>query len=324
VTTYIGRFLFEFNQAHEAVISVNQERNFNMLKVLLVGGCGYIGSFLHSKLKRSTFEVTVCDILIRGNPGITNVHKIDYNSLSADFLSKFHIVLWFAGHSSVGQSTLDPRGAIENNCVNLYQFTQKLHRSTKLIYASTASLYSTDNIIPNPAGEDSLLKIPRNNPYDISKFAFDYIAETFIGEFYALRMGTLAGSSPNLREELIFNSMNISALRNGKVNVRNPNAWRTILFLDDLWRVVFAIMTRDVSPGFFNVGSVTLTVNNLAERIAKMWDAEINYLEDTPTYSFVLDLEKTRNLVEIDDSTEFFIGQCNNFKEGLLNMGLIK
>ena len=45
-------------------------------KLLLVGGCGYIGTYLYPRLKKAGFEVTVCDRLTRGNPLGIEVIKI--------------------------------------------------------------------------------------------------------------------------------------------------------------------------------------------------------------------------------------------------------
>ena len=133
-------------------------------------------------------------------------------------------VLWFGGHSSVTQSIQDPNGAVTNNCLNLFSFAKKLHPDTKFIYASTASLYSVTGKKVEPSSEAIEANIPSQNPYDMSKFAFDFLAKNFIENFYALRMGTLAGYSPNLRQELVFNAMNLSAVRKGEVRLKNSES----------------------------------------------------------------------------------------------------
>ena len=263
--------------------------------VLLVGGCGYIGSYMYYKLKQYGFEVTVIDLCWRGNPGaITNVLIADYNSLDESYLSRFDAVLWFGGHSSVGQSINDPKGALSNNCLNLFNFSKKLRSKTKLIYASSGSLYSNKQANMMAATEASLALIPSQNPYDISKFAFDYIAENFIENFYALRMGTLSGFSPNIREELVFNAMNLSAVRTGKVRLRNGESNRTILFLADLWVLLRKLMLTKQKPGIFNAGSNSFRMGELAHTVAMTWNAQVLYEGDSETYSFLLDTTKMK------------------------------
>lgn len=273
------------------------ETNLNRNKLLLVGGCGYIGTYLYQHLAAEGFDITVCDRLNKGNPLGVDVLAVDYAELEADFLRQFDAILWFAGHSNVGDSIADPSGAIANNCLNLYTFAQRIAPGTKFIYASSASLYSSMAAEIAPSTETSLVTVPSQNPYDISKFAFDYLSEHFLGNFYGLRMGTLAGYSPNLRPELIFNAMNLSAHTTGLVRVRNRDACRTILFLEDLWALVRSLLRQDALPGFYNAGSLSFRIGELGQRIAALWGAQLIDEGTSPTYSFLLDCGKMAKLV---------------------------
>lgn len=287
--------------------------------VLLIGGCGHIGSYLYLRLKSAGARVTVCDMGVRGNPLETNLVARSYQSLTKEFLQRFKAILWFAGHSSVGSSVIDPQGALSNNCLDLYDFAKKIPADCKFIYASTASLYSTEEAIPEFSDENSLLKIPAQNPYDSSKFAFDYIAGNFLQNFYGLRMGTVSGWSPNLRTELMFNAMSIAASRDKIVNLSNGTSWRTILFLEDLWILIHSLLARQIEPGFINAGSVTLTIREFASRIAAAWGASIVDHGRSPTYSFALDCSKMQKICgnilsnrSILDETKSFIAAIEN------------
>ena len=292
---------------------------FESQPVLLVGGCGYIGSYLYLRLQSEGARVTVCDKGIRGNPLAIDVVDCPYQSLTKDFLEQFKAILWFAGHSSVGSSIIDPQGALSNNCLDLYSFTNKIPLNSKFIYASTASLYSSQDAVPEFSDENSLLKIPAQNPYDSSKFAFDYIAKNFLRNYYGLRMGTVSGWSPNLRAELMFNAMSIAASRNQVVNLSNGTSWRTILFLEDLWFLIRSILTKPIDPGFINAGSVTLTIRDFASNIASAWGASIVDQGQSPTYSFALDCSKMEQICgnalterRIGDETKHFIAAVEN------------
>jgi len=294
----------------------------NSRRLLLIGGCGYIGSYLHPRLLSAGFEVTVCDLLRRGNPLGIEVVQSDYAVLPADFLQQFGAVLWFGGHSSVKQAIEDPDGAVSNNCLNLFAFAKKLHPSTKLIYASTGSLYSTKERDFAPASESSTAHIPTQNAYDISKFAFDYLAQNFLENFHALRMGTLAGYSPNLREELVFNAMNLSAVRTGRVHLKNSGARRTILFLADLWALVEQLLTKECKPGVFNAGSLSFTLGELAHAVAATWQAEVSDEGESETYSFLLDTTQMKTLCEprlaaigIDEHCRQFIDEYRTARD---------
>ncbi len=284
------------------------------INVLLVGGCGYIGSYMHGKLKQNGFGVTVVDRGARGNPGaIPDVIDAAYDSLDTDFLAAFDAVLWFGGHSSVGQSVQDPKGALSNNCLDLFNFAKKLRPETKLIYASSGSLYSSKGVNTVPASEASLAAIPSQNPYDISKFAFDYIAQNFLDNFYALRMGTLSGYSPNIREELVFNAMNLSAVRTGQVRLMNSESNRTILFLADLWVLLRKLLVTKQQPGIFNVGSNSFRMGELAHVVAMTWDAQVLYQGESETYSFLLDTTKMKAICGAELPVSDLQTRCREF-----------
>lgn len=282
-------------------------------KVLLIGGCGYIGSYIYLNLLKCSYDVTVCDYVSRGNPLNIDIKCVDYSELESDFIMDFDYVIWFGGHSSVSQSTEDPNGALVNNCLNLFKLAKIIPKDTKFIYASSASLYSSKTI-PTPISyENSIAAIPSNNPYDISKFAFDYLAENFMSNFYGLRMGTLCGYSPNLRQELVFNSMNLSAVQNGFLNLMNSNSSRTILFLEDLWIFIKKLLATNQQPGFFNVGSYSMSMGELATEIANAHKAQVIYKGDTNTYSFLMDTTKMKAICGSELKEKTLNSRCQEF-----------
>ena len=283
-----------------------------MKNILLVGGCGYIGTFLYKRLKEAGCSVVVCDTLKRGNPLKLDVINKDYAELDEIELKNYDAVLWFAGHSSVGISVNDPEGAIKNNCLNLYSFVQRLPATTKFIYASSASLYSRKDSDITASSEESLVTIPAQNPYDISKFAFDYIAQGFLKNFYGLRMGTLSGYSPNLRPELVFNAMNISANKSGTVFLKNATSNRTILFLDDLWILIRQLIYCEYPSGFINVGSVSNSLDWLAHKIAEVWGAKVVDEGNSESYSFLLDTSLMRRICGKDLKPRDFSAECRD------------
>lgn len=282
-------------------------------KVLLVGGCGYIGSYLYLHLNRLGFRVTVVDLIKRGNPLGIQVIQDDYVNLSNSLIRQFDVVLWFGGHSSVAQSIADPDGALANNCLNLFSFAKRLPEHTKFIYASSGSLYSTTSRCVVPADENSMTGVPSQNAYDISKFAFDYLAKNFLRNFYALRMGTLSGYSPNLRSELVFNAMNISAATTSQVRLKNSESYRTILHLSDLWAFVYKLIVTQQVPGVYNVGSMSFKMGDLAESIAGVWGANIVDEGNSETYSFLLNITRMEEICGNDFLSIDLSQRCQDF-----------
>lgn len=263
--------------------------------ILLVGSAGYVGSHLAAHLRSKGHTVVGCDQDLI--PGHTQVHS-RYQELSAKYLAQFSAVLWFAGHSNVGQCQADPAGALRNNCLDLIEFVSLISPSVPLIYASSASVYSTQG---STLSSESAPLMPALTPYDASKSSFDSVATNFFSNTTGLRMGTVSGWSESLRPDLVFNAMVLSALRDSEVRLANETARRSLLFLDDLVLIVEGLLTRkerlDSLPRILNCASVNTTMGQLANDIATSFDVKIALLPDSPTYDFALDCSRLRQLV---------------------------
>lgn len=260
------------------------------MKILLVGQ-GYIGSCLTEHLTDRGHEVTVCSVTF-GLPPMANVRHVEgrYQDLQSDFLASFDRILWFAGHASVGEAVRDVSGAIRNNCFDLLEFARRKPDHVPLIYASTASLYSVshnshEKAAPEPRREAEAL-ISSLNAYDSSKAAFDALVGPLAQNTCGLRLGTVCGFSPRLRPDLVFNSMNLSAMKTGKVWVSNRGAWRSLLFLEDLCHVIDVLLAAETAPRFLNLASFDTQIGTLADEIAAFHGVDVELLPDTPTYSF--------------------------------------
>jgi len=167
------------------------------MNILLIGGCGYIGSALYDKLKKS-YNVTSVDLEWFGNPGVDN-YQFDYKTLSRE-LSEFKTIVLMAGHSSAKMCETDSLSTLNNNVVNFVGLLSKLDKSHKLIYASSSSVYG------NASGEVDELNTECSpvNYYDWSKKQIDIYAQMSNVEYYGLRFGTVCGVSPNLRVDTWF------------------------------------------------------------------------------------------------------------------------
>jgi UDP-glucose 4-epimerase len=259
------------------------------MNILLLGH-GYVGSYLRPYLERAGHAVTVCDQNLERLTGVAHAIHNRYQDLTIADLACFDAILWFAGHSSVPMSQNDPDGATANNCFDLLQLAKRKRVSTRLIYASTASVYSVaqtgEDDVP-PALDETETRLNPVNPYDASKVAFDALASCFASNVTGLRLGTVSGASPILRRELVFNAMNLSAMNQGLVRVSNAHAHRTILFLSDLAHYVGALLrSPQALPRILNVGSFNVSFGELALIIATHHGVPVELGEATPTYSF--------------------------------------
>jgi UDP-glucose-4-epimerase GalE len=128
-----------------------------MVKILVTGGAGYIGSHTVHLLRQRGYDVTVIDDLSRGhehNVQTGRFHRInllDTNALTALLSAeKFAAVIHFAAYIAVGESTQKPELYFTNNVsgsISLFNAMEKAGIS-KLVFSSTAAVYGTPERVP--------------------------------------------------------------------------------------------------------------------------------------------------------------------------------
>jgi len=138
---------------------------------------------------------------------------------------------------------------------------------------SSSSVYG-DARSEAPVEEGHVITRP-NNAYDLSKWAGDlwtmHLAETRPGvEAYGLRLGTVCGRSPNMREDVMLNAMAADALRLGEVRLYLEHTRRPVLGLSDLCRAVTALLEqRGDRRGLYNLCSFNGTVREYGAAVAR-------------------------------------------------------
>jgi len=202
-----------------------------------------------------------------------------------------------AGHSSVKMCDNDPNGAWVNN---VDYFREILRDSSKLVYASSASVYDG---VSNP--NEDCVEFHLKGMYDLTKRTIDNIALLSDKEFYGLRFATVNGWSPNLRVDVMLNKMVFDALTKRKITVMNPQLVRPILGINDLGRAITAIVeSKEDHRGIYNLASFSASVIDMAHFVANRYEADVEVIEtDAPPYAFGIDttkFEETYNFVFLD------------------------
>lgn len=260
-------------------------------RILVTGGAGYIGSVVVAHLRKAGYQTTCLDTMGQGRPKDADPDCVvgDYRDwLDQGFLGQHEWVVHLAGHSSVGMCKHDPHGAYHNN-VSGFVDLLKARQGRKLIYASSVSVYGDTGFYE--AAECHSLPTPKNH-YDANKQDIDRYAALFGGENWGLRFGTVCGWSPNLREDLLMNSMAMSAARDGVVRVANPKANRPILGINDLARAVEHIVRGKVRPGVYNLLTKNVTMEEMAEEVSMICRARLEVTQMPNSYNIVATADK--------------------------------
>jgi UDP-glucose 4-epimerase len=153
-------------------------------KVLVTGGCGYIGSVAVNKLNELGYEVHVADVVvneIQNKSNVVKYHKVnilDLFELEKLFkTTNFDLVMHFAGLTQVKESMEKPSLYLKDNpqiTINILE-CMKLYKVKKIIFSSTAAVFGQpENKIINE-------ETPKNpiNPYGTSKLICEQIIKSY-------------------------------------------------------------------------------------------------------------------------------------------------
>lgn len=278
------------------------------MNILLIGN-GYIGSAFVERFQKhfhssgrplGKINLTVMDFFESKNKpttymsndrlsSLTIQYRIgDYVQLNSLELSKYDCIILLAGSSSVG-SCFNMDQAFDNNVIKFQRLLSNMSNRpndpvTKLIYASSASVYGNTN--GDMARISRPLELPKNN-YDATKQCIDIIASQYKQfEIHALRFGTVCGWSPNMRWELMINAMYKSAIKTKQIIVTNGHVNRAILNITDLIDYVIELMETNMyeprvnyNPGFHihNLASFNGTIKEIAKYTAAILALEYNH-----------------------------------------------
>lgn len=185
----------------------------------------------------------------------------------------------------------DRAGAQINNVSNFFNLLEACRPDQKLIYASSASIYSGAG---GTAANEEWLGFWPHSLYDVHKKHCDDLAllSQHRRRVYGLRFGTVSGWSANIRTDVVINRMIKDAVTSGRITLRNPHVHRTLLFIKDLCAALAVMIERDGPSGIYNLGSVSMRMDTVAYVVADFTGAEIRLLPLTASYDFTMCSEK--------------------------------
>jgi UDP-arabinose 4-epimerase len=165
------------------------------LKILVVGGAGYIGSQTARVLRSAGLEVLIYDNLSTGFDFLSKgfemvVGDIHDSAKLLEAVKRSDAVMHFAANHFVGESVVNPRKYFRNNVEGGLSLLNAIVDSKKknfvVIFSSTCAVYGSPTKMP--IAEDT----PPSpvNPYGVSKLFFEQALQSY-DTAYGIRYASL-------------------------------------------------------------------------------------------------------------------------------------
>jgi len=179
-----------------------------MMKVLVAGGAGYIGSHTVKELLDQGFEVVIFDNFSTGRKELVVGEEVvvgdlmEKNSIKKVFEAHdIGAVLHFASLIQVGESYLDPQKYYTHNLTSTLNLLEAMleYGVRKFIFSSSAAVYGIPERVPIPEAHP----LRPVNPYGQTKYFVETVLQDYQRayglEFISLRYFNAAGADPEGR-----------------------------------------------------------------------------------------------------------------------------
>ena len=263
------------------------------MKIIVLGGCGYVGSVIIKKLLKKNFHVLVIDTQWFGNylPKNRNLKIIncDIRNLKNISFKGYNAIIHLANIANDPAAELNPNLSWEVNVLGTYQLiTKSINEGIKqFIYASSGSVYGvrkekrvTEKLSPMPI-----------SIYNKTKMLAERILLSFKNEIKIkiIRPATVCGLSPRMRFDLTVNLLTIQALQKKEITVLGGKQKRPNIHIEDLTNVFIHFLNNKSKSIFYNAGFENLSILEIAKLIKKKIPCKIKIKKSNDIRSYNLD-----------------------------------
>src|SRR5476649_1909458 len=267
------------------------------MKILLTGGCGYVGTLLTQSLLDQGHTVTVVDLQWFGNflkphPRLT-VLREDIRQVASLPMTGVDVVMHLANIANDPCSDLNSKMNWEVNALATMQLVERAieHRVKQFIFASSGSVYG----VKEEAEVTEDLPLVPISDYNKTKMISERVLLSYQDRILVniIRPATLCGYSPRMRLDLSVNLLTMQALVRGKITVFGGDQTRPNMHIQDMLRVYDHFLANGAKmPGIYNAGFENISILEIAQRVTKVVPAEIIVTPSNDPRSYRLSSKK--------------------------------
>jgi nucleoside-diphosphate-sugar epimerase len=295
------------------------------MKILVTGGCGYVGSVLVPRLLNKGNNVLVIDDQWFGNFLPTHselvIRKKSINEIDEADISGIEAVIHLANVANDPSVELNPTFSWEVNVLHTTQFLELCKRVKsvkKFMFASSGSVYGVKSE-PNVTEELSLVPI---SAYNKTKMSAERVCLSYAEYFdvICVRPATVCGVSPRMRFDVVVNMFVLQAFTKSKITVLGGGQVRPNIHIDDITDLYLFLLERPDLIGVYNAGFENLSIRKIAEMAANKVGAKITTVASNDLRSYRVNSDKILSKgFTPKKSVENAISEiCQAFKNGHL------
>ena len=268
------------------------------MRVLVVGGAGYVGGVVTDLLLKSQHETRVYDALFYEEAYRKPIDFI-YGDVRDRERLKPHldwaeVVVWLAALVGDPACALNPDISLEINQEAVKWLAQNF--KGRIIFMSTCSVYGARDGVLDESSPTNPLSV-----YAVTKLEAERYLEN--RDAIIFRLGTLFGVGDlfsRIRLDLVVNTLVVKAHRLGKLQVFGGDQFRPLLHVSDAAQAVFDnIATKHT--GIFNLHKQNVRIVDLAYQVR-------NHFPDLVIEQMERKFEDTRNYRVSSDRAKNILG----------------
>ncbi len=250
------------------------------MKLIIVGGLGYVGSVLCKLLDKANIQYFIFDNNFYNLDYKKDFVKVDIRDKAAleENLKKYDkeadAIVNLAAVVGDPACLLDTKTALEINCIgtrNLVEFANKYNK--RILHASSCSLYGAEKCsMESPLTEESPM-FPVDF-YGLSKLQQEKFVSDLAKDYCIFRLGTAFGQSDRMRYDLVINTFAAKTAKNESIIVFGGNQYRPFTHVEDIARAFIHAYKKNIN-GIYNLSGFNITIKDLALLFEKNFNSKV-------------------------------------------------
>ena len=248
-------------------------------KVLVVGGCGYIGGYTTDLLSLNNFDVTIYDNLLYEDRFLKNVNFINGDIRDTNFLvqtaEKFDVIVLLAALVGDPACSVDQELTNQINYNSIKDFCLKISSDKHIMFLSTCSVYGAQDGFLNEESPTNPLSTYASTKLKSEKHILEKNGTIF-------RLGTVFGlgdAHSRLRMDLVVNVLTMRAIVYNEITINGGEQWRPIISVVDIANYILEACTKG-HRGVYVLSKENVIIKQLGEKVANLIpNTKINYTE---------------------------------------------